>query len=71
MTVDLTKTQARARAVAITINHDGPPCPTFARTIQNMAVAIALLDTLSAPSTDGVDKVYCQLKGILNITAMQ
>jgi hypothetical protein len=36
-----------------------------------MAAAIALLDTLLAPSTNGADKVYRQLKDILNIAAMQ
>jgi hypothetical protein len=30
-----------------------------------------LLDTLPAPSADGVDKVYHQLKDILGTTAMQ
>jgi hypothetical protein len=36
-----------------------------------MAAAIALLDTLLAPSTNGADKVYRQLKDILNVAAMQ
>jgi hypothetical protein len=31
----------------------------------------ALLDTLPAPSADGVDKVYHQLKDILSITVAQ
>jgi hypothetical protein len=31
---------------------------TFARGSQNMTAMAALLDTLSVPSTDGVDKVY-------------
>jgi uncharacterized membrane protein len=31
---------------------------TFTRGSQNMAAMAALLDTLSVPSTDGVDKVY-------------
>jgi hypothetical protein len=30
-----------------------------------------LLDTLPAPSTDRVDKVFCQLKDILDIAATQ
>jgi hypothetical protein len=34
-----------------------------------MAVAVTLLDTLPAPSADGVDKVYHQLKNILSIAA--
>jgi hypothetical protein len=36
-----------------------------------MAAATALLDTLSVPSTDGVDKVYHQLKNILGIATKQ
>ena len=32
--------------------------PTFARASQNMATAATLLDTLPAPSTDWVDRVY-------------
>jgi hypothetical protein len=36
-----------------------------------MATEAALLDTLPAPSTDGVDKVYHQLKDILSVAAMQ
>jgi hypothetical protein len=35
-----------------------------------MAAAAALLDTLPALFTDGVDKVYYQLKGILDIATM-
>jgi hypothetical protein len=69
--VDLTKTQARARAVATAINREGVPCPTFTRASQNMAAAAALLHTLPTPSTNRVDKVYRQLKDILGIVAMQ
>jgi hypothetical protein len=69
--VDLTKTRARARAVATAINREGAPCPTFTRAIQNMAAVAALLHTLPTPSTNGVDKVYRQLKDILSIVAMQ
>jgi hypothetical protein len=36
-----------------------------------MVAATALLDTLSMPSTDGVDKVYHQLKNILGIATKQ
>jgi hypothetical protein len=36
-----------------------------------MAMVVALLDTLLAPSTDRVDNVYCQLKDILDVTVMQ
>jgi hypothetical protein len=39
-------------------NQEWPPRPTFARTSQNVAVVVALLDTLPTPSADGVDKVY-------------
>jgi hypothetical protein len=46
-------------------------CPTVARASQNVATTATILDTLSAPSTDGVDKVYQQLKDILNIAPMQ
>jgi GMP synthase-like glutamine amidotransferase len=36
-----------------------------------MATTATLLDNLPAPSTDGVDRVYHQLKDILGITAAQ
>jgi hypothetical protein len=36
-----------------------------------MVVATALLDTLPTPSTNRVDKVYCQMKDILGITVAQ
>jgi hypothetical protein len=45
--------------------------PTFARASQNVATAVALLDTLPEPSTDRVDRVYYQLKGILGVAAEQ
>jgi hypothetical protein len=35
-------------------------------TSQNMAMAVALLDTLPAPSIDVVGNVYQQLKSILS-----
>jgi hypothetical protein len=38
---------------------------------ENMAMVVALLDNLPAPSTDGVDSVYHQLKDILVIAAEQ
>jgi hypothetical protein len=41
----------------------------FARASQNVAAMTALLDSLAMPSSDGVDKVYRQLKDILTITA--
>jgi hypothetical protein len=66
-TIDLTKARAWARAVSTTINHEGMSRPTFARASRNVATAAALLDTLPASSTDGVDRVYRQLKGILGI----
>jgi hypothetical protein len=34
-------------------------------------VAVALLDTLPAPSINGVDRVYCQLRDILGIAVEQ
>jgi hypothetical protein len=67
--VNLTDAQARARDVTPAINQEGPPHPTFVWASQNVAAAAALLDTLPAPSTDGVDKVYHQLKHILGVTA--
>jgi hypothetical protein len=67
--VDLTK--ARARAVAATINREGPPQPTFSRANENVVAAVALLDTLPAPSIDRVDKVFCQLKDILGVATAQ
>jgi hypothetical protein len=69
--IDLTKAQAQARATAAAINREGAPHPTFTRASQNMAAVAALLDTLSAPSSDGVDKVYRQFNDILGITATQ
>jgi hypothetical protein len=69
--IDLTKAQARARAVGTSINHEGAPRPTFVRASQNVAAAVALLETIPTPSTDGADKVYHQLKDILGVTAMQ
>jgi hypothetical protein len=53
------------------LHHDGTLRPTFARASQNMAAAAVLLDTLPVPSTDEVDKVYRQLKGILDIAVEQ
>jgi hypothetical protein len=34
-----------------------------------MVAVAALLDTLSVPSANGMDKVYCQLKDILGVAA--
>jgi hypothetical protein len=45
--------------------------PTFAKASQNVTAAAALLDVLSAPSTDGVGEVYQWLKSILGVTTMQ
>jgi hypothetical protein len=36
-----------------------------------VAIAATLLDTLPVPSTDGVCKVYQQLKNILGVVAEQ
>jgi hypothetical protein len=68
-TIDFTKTRARARAVATAINHRGTTHLTFARASQNVAAGAMLLDTLLAPYTDGVRKMYHQLKGFLNVAA--
>jgi hypothetical protein len=43
---------------AAAINREERQLPTFSRASQNMAAAAALLNTLPASSTDGVDKVY-------------
>jgi hypothetical protein len=56
--VDITNARAQARDVAANINRDGPPCPNFASASHNVVTAVALLDTLPTPFTDGVDKVY-------------
>jgi hypothetical protein len=61
-TIEFTKARAWAWAIAATINHEATPHPTFAKASQNMAVATTLLDNLPAPCTDGVGKVYRQLK---------
>jgi hypothetical protein len=44
---------------------------TKAQASQNMAVVVALLYTLPAPSTNGVDRVYHQLGDILGVAAEQ
>jgi hypothetical protein len=69
--IDLMKASARARAIAVAINREVLPRPTFARASHNMAAAAALLDTLPMPSTDGVDRVYHQLRDILDIATEQ
>jgi hypothetical protein len=67
--VDLTKAWAWARAFATTIYREGLPHPTFAKASQNVVVVVALLNPLSAPSTDEVDKMYHRLKDILGVVA--
>jgi hypothetical protein len=69
--VDPTNTWARAKDVATAINRDGAQHPTLARASEDVTVVAMLLDTLEAPSFNGVDKVYRQLKDILDITAAQ
>jgi hypothetical protein len=59
------------RAIVAAINHEAPPRPAFARANQNVAAAVTLLDTLLAPSTDWVDRVYHPLKDILGVAAKQ
>jgi hypothetical protein len=70
-TINFTKARAQARAIAATINREGPPHLTFTTASQNMAIAAAILDTLLVPSTDGVDKVYRHLKNILSVDVVQ
>jgi hypothetical protein len=65
--IDFTKAQAQARAVAVAINHEGMLHPTFARASQNVATAATIFDTLLVPSTNGVSKVYRQLKDIFDV----
>jgi hypothetical protein len=69
--IEYTKAQALARAITATINQEGTPHPTFPRASQNVAATTMRLDTVPATSTDGVDKVYHHLKGILGIAAEQ
>jgi hypothetical protein len=69
--INYSKDCARARAIAITINHEGMPHPTFPRASQNIAAVVALLDILPTPSIDEVGKVYEQLKGILGVATEQ
>jgi hypothetical protein len=64
------KAGARARAVAIAINNEAMPPPTFHWASQNIAVATTLLDTLPTPSTDGISKVYQLLKNNLSVAAV-
>jgi hypothetical protein len=52
-------------------NHKEAPQPTFARASQIMFIVAELLDNLLAPSTDGVNKVYQQLKDILGAATAQ
>jgi hypothetical protein len=66
--VDLATAQAHARDVAAAINCEGRQRPAFARASQNMVMVAMLLDPLPTPSTKGVDKLYHQLKDILDIT---
>jgi hypothetical protein len=70
-TIDLAKARDLARAMAAALNREGLQCPTFARVSQNVSTTVALLDTLPAPSTDELDKVYHQLKDILGVTFVQ
>jgi hypothetical protein len=71
VTVDLTIAQAQARDVATVMNCEGTQYLAFGRPSQNVATMATLLDTLPAPSVDGVDKVYHQMKDILSIAAAQ
>jgi hypothetical protein len=53
---------------ATTTNSEVEQIPTFDRASSNMAVVATLLVTLPMPSTDGVGKVYQQLKNIFGTT---
>jgi hypothetical protein len=68
--VDLTTSCAWARDVTAAISHEGTQCLAFARASQNVATAVVLLDTLPAPFTDGVDRMYHQPKEVLSIASM-
>jgi hypothetical protein len=70
VTGDLTHTRAQARDVTDAINQEGLSQPTLARASQNVATVAAHLDTFPVPSTNGADKVYCELKEILSITTV-
>jgi hypothetical protein len=56
---------------AVKTNHGEWQLPTFPTASQNVAVVAAFLDTLPTPSTDGVGKIYQQLKNILGTAAVQ
>jgi hypothetical protein len=56
--VDLGTARARTCDITTIISHEGRQHPAFATTSQNIAVTVVLLDTLPAPSTDGLDSVY-------------
>jgi hypothetical protein len=47
---------------AMMIDHAERELPTFIRASQNVAAVATLLDTLPAPSTDGVGEVYQRLE---------
>jgi hypothetical protein len=49
--------------MAPAINSEGGQRPAFVRASQNAATRATLLDTLPAPSADGVDMLYRQLRG--------
>jgi hypothetical protein len=55
----------------VVINREEGQCSSFARASQNVAASATLLDTLPAPSTDKVDKVYQKMKDILSTATAQ
>jgi hypothetical protein len=65
--INFMKARAWAKAITATLNHEVPPHLTFARASQNVPTVVVLLDTLTVPSADGVDKVYRHLKDILGV----
>jgi hypothetical protein len=69
--VDLTNAQTQGKDVVAAINREGGQCPTITWASENVAAVAVLLDALHAPSIDGVDKVYLQLKDILGFTTTQ
>jgi hypothetical protein len=58
--VDYTSTQARAKGVAPSTSREGS---------QVGATTVEPLNASSPPTTDGVDRLYCQLAEIHIITA--
>jgi hypothetical protein len=71
MTADITNTRAQAGDITTAINHEGAHHPTFTWASHNVVTVAVLLDTLLAPSDDGVNQVYHQRKDILGTAASE